>query len=703
MPIATVFVSVFAALLCLWPHGAVADKEDSLAERITADVMAKAFPGADGVDAVVGAPGVAPVRKDDQVVGYLLSTFDTKPIGGFTGVPFDIIVGIDLDARVQGVALIEHHEPIISPNAIPEERLLRVFEQLRGFRVAGSLRSMRASVDSVSGATVSAELMRSAILSSARKIAGLQGLIDGAGEDRVGLDMDRFEPQSWEQLLASGAVAQKLITAGELAATLAREQAPLDPDQTVLDVYAAIASPLSIGRNFFGDSWHTFHLSQLDHGSYLLVIASRGAYRLFGLSSHTADRYPQARVVQDGRRYALSRANKLGKPSIIAEGAPLFQERFMFWLSAKDGFDPLRPWSLEFDIEASALGESPSADPATFALTYQMPLAYLSGSDFALEEAGFIEPVYRLGGLVRQSRLSDWQLVWVERVQDIGVLVVLLVVLTAILLFQNTLSRSRRQLINLRIAFLALVLVWLGWAKDGQLTTLNVVGYAQAAFNGGDLTFLLLDPLIFLLSIYVFATLLLFGRGVYCGWLCPFGALQELSNRLARLFRVPQITMPAAVNERLWIVKYVFAVAIFAIAAWSMSAANAVAEIEPFKTAIVVMFVRDWPYVVYATLLIAIGLSIERFFCRYLCPLGGVLSIFGRAHVLHWLRRRPECGTPCTICRASCPVDAIQADGAINMNECFQCLDCQVDYYDDRICPPLVTKRRRAGRALAST
>ena len=34
------------------------------------------------------------------------------------------------------------------------------------------------------------------------------------------------------------------------------------------------------------------------------------------------------------------------------------------------------------------------------------------------------------------------------------------------------------------------------------------------------------------------------------------------------------------------------------------------------------------------------------------------------------------------------------------MNECLQCLDCQVDFYDDDKCPPLIArKKRKAARA----
>ena len=120
---------------------------------------------------------------------------------------------------------------------------------------------------------------------------------------------------------------------------------------------------------------------------------------------------------------------------------------------------------------------------------------------------------------------------------------------------------------------------------------------------------------------------------------------------------------------------------------------------SPFKTAITAMFVRGWPFVVYAVALLAVGLFTERAYCRFLCPLGGALALLDRLHLIDLLKRRPECGNPCTVCERSCPVKAIEQSGKIKMAECFQCLDCQVDYNDDRRCPPLAQQRRRRERS----
>jgi NosR/NirI family nitrous oxide reductase transcriptional regulator len=208
-----------------------------------------------------------------------------------------------------------------------------------------------------------------------------------------------------------------------------------------------------------------------------------------------------------------------------------------------------------------------------------------------------------------------------------------------------------------------------------------------------------MDPLIFILWVFVAATLLLLGRGIYCGWLCPFGAIQVLVNKAARRLHVPQFEFPAAVHERLWAIKYLILLGLFGLSLQSVNLAERYAEIEPFKTAINLHFMRSWSYVLYAVLLIGVSAFNNKFYCRYVCPLGAGLAVSGRFHLFEWLRRRRECGRPCQICANECEVRAINSIGQINFNECHYCLDCQVTYANDRKCPPLVERRKKRERA----
>jgi len=59
------------------------------------------------------------------------------------------------------------------------------------------------------------------------------------------------------------------------------------------------------------------------------------------------------------------------------------------------------------------------------------------------------------------------------------------------------------------------------------------------------------------------------------------------------------------------------------------------------------------------------------------------------------LKRRSECGSPCQLWAKRCPIQAIEPSVAINMDECFYCLDCQVIHNDANVCPPLVNEARR--------
>ena len=110
--------------------------------------------------------------------------------------------------------------------------------------------------------------------------------------------------------------------------------------------------------------------------------------------------------------------------------------------------------------------------------------------------------------------------------------------------------RYPRFLHNLRRLFLVYTVVFIGWYTLGQLSIVNVFTFVHALMGDFHWTLFLLDPVIFVLWAYVAMSILLWGRGIYCGWLCPFGALQELINQAARHLKIPQVDPPFAVHER---------------------------------------------------------------------------------------------------------------------------------------------------------
>ena len=246
---------------------------------------------------------------------------------------------------------------------------------------------------------------------------------------------------------------------------------------------------------------------------------------------------------------------------------------------------------------------------------------------------------------------------------------------------------------RIRLGFLIVTLVWLGWIAQAQLSVVNVLTFFASLRTGFQWESFLIDPLIFILWCSIAAALLFWGRGPFCGWLCPFGALQELSNRAAKALKVPQIKVPWGLHERLVPIKYILFLGLFAVSLGSLAFSEVLAEVEPFKTAIVLRFMREWWFVAFAVALLVAGLFIERFFCRYLCPLGAALAIPGRMRMFEWLKRYRECGNPCQRCYNECPVEAIHPEGHINPNECIGCMHCQVLYHHDRKCPVMIQRR----------
>jgi NosR/NirI family nitrous oxide reductase transcriptional regulator len=300
-------------------------------------------------------------------------------------------------------------------------------------------------------------------------------------------------------------------------------------------------------------------------------------------------------------------------------------------------------------------------------------------------------PVWWLGATTEPF----WVSVWRERAWQSAVLVTALAVLTLILLFQDWLTRRPRLLTCIRTGYLVFTLLFIGWYTLAQLSVIHVLTFINAVLHQFSWEAFLVDPLIFILWTFVALTLLLWGRGVYCGWLCPFGALQELLHQLAQRLKLPAWNFPDVVHERLWAVKYVIFIALFGLSLQSIGYAAKAAEVEPFKTAIVLHFQRGGIYLVYALGLLAVAVFNRKFYCKYLCPLGAALAIPAPLRIFDWLRRRKECGRPCQICEKQCEVQAIRPTGEINPNECHYCLDCQVTYWDTVRCPPLAEKRRR--------
>lgn len=216
--------------------------------------------------------------------------------------------------------------------------------------------------------------------------------------------------------------------------------------------------------------------------------------------------------------------------------------------------------------------------------------------------------------------------------------------------------------------------------------------------DGSSLDLFLLDPIIFILGCYVLISLVLFGRGLFCGWLCPFGALQEFVGLLGKKLNIKLWKIKPTWHNRLQKLKYILLAGIMGASFYSLTLGEVLAELEPFKTSMTLYVVREWQYVIYAVILLLLALKVHKFYCRYLCPLGASLAILGAIPIFNWLTRRAECGSPCQNCRMNCEIDAINKQGKINMRECVQCLECIVINNNPKLCAIEVAETKKQKR-----
>ncbi|MDO6806733.1 4Fe-4S binding protein, partial [Wenyingzhuangia sp. 1_MG-2023] len=78
-----------------------------------------------------------------------------------------------------------------------------------------------------------------------------------------------------------------------------------------------------------------------------------------------------------------------------------------------------------------------------------------------------------------------------------------------------------------------------------------------------------------------FVSLFIWGRGLFCGWLCPFGALQEMASALAKRLGIRQRRIPEPLHHKLILIKYPILAGLVATAFYSLTLAEQLAEVEP--------------------------------------------------------------------------------------------------------------------------
>ncbi len=621
--------------------------------------------------------------------GYVFETEPLAPLPGFSGAPINVLVILDNEGKFLDVRLISHNEPIFV-SGLGEAPFHKFFEQYRGLSISQSIvvgtpyggaagGSSLKYLNGVTKATASVRIAHESVMGAALAVARekMQGISAGPPAEP---DRSIDESLTWADLVAQGIATRKTVSNAEIDAlfsgTLWEDDDPEarnTPAAPYLDLWVVDIGPPSIARaalspDTYAELQRFLEISP-EQEPLLLIEAARHGLVSPDFVRNTAPDWLSAE--QGGLPIALRDADLYVE---LADGVP-DGTAMILRTDRRLGFDPASEWLLN----VAALREHGMFQPETGSVTLT--------ADITTPERFFMRP-----GVVK--KIPPWLEALRGRQNDLIVLGAFLTGLLILLAFQKRLAAAR-MFTPIRLTILAVVIGFVGWWGQGQLSIVTVLGVIRTAFQGGSYTFLVYDPFSLLLWGVTIIGFVLWGRGLFCGWLCPFGAMQEFAHHLGRLLRLPQIKPSNRWDARLKWVKYAVLASLIAVIFAAPQYTEKAAEVEPFKTAITTFFIREWYYVAYAVGLLALSMVLFKGFCRYVCPLGAVMAIGGLLRGRKWIERRVECGSPCQLCKVKCNYNAIKKTGEIQYDECFACLDCVTIHDDPKQCVPLIIAAKR--------
>lgn len=171
---------------------------------------------------------------------------------------------------------------------------------------------------------------------------------------------------------------------------------------------------------------------------------------------------------------------------------------------------------------------------------------------------------------------------------------------------------------------------------------------------------------------------LLFGR-VFCGYLCPLGALQEFAGSVRRLLGMKsRATVPPGIDKWGRILKYVV-LAFFTAGSWT----TASLVIRPYDPWVAWTHLSSGELVTefsvgLGVLLVAVIGSVfyDRVFCKYACPMGALLALMKPLAVYGIVRDTETC-IDCGACTKACPVNIdVAVAEKVTSAECLSCNEC---------------------------
>lgn len=621
--------------------------------------------------------------ENNKLNSYIFETFDYAPIAGFSGGKMNLLVSIDLEGKFLEIHILEQDEPVFI-SGIGIEPFKKFLTQYKGKSLKDSIKigtsknqTSSIHIDGVSKATASVKIANDIILGSSVQVAK-EKLMGVAPKQIYHPNKELFEKLSWNELLNNKLITNIKITKAQIEDLFENtphkiELSNEEKEEIALDLYITDLTIPTVSKNLLKESTLKSLDGYLGETNEAILIFANGPFQFLTSKFIPRSSPDELEIKQD--EFSL---NILDGDYLIefSSDIPNFEQAIILEVDKRYDFDPSSSWTLNMKIVRGE--DSIFLVPTAKYLTFN------------------IEPVKKYFKKQEEQKETPLWLtsIYEQKIKLISLVIFLSSLFIILYKYQVILSKLRYK----RTILLLITLFFIGWINQGQLSMVTLLGVIKAIINSQSLSFLLYDPFSLIIWFFVLISLVIWGRGTFCGWLCPYGVLQEFSYFLGRILNFPKIRISEDLNNKLVYIKYFILATLILSVIFAPKITEFLIEIEPFKTSITLIFDREIPYIIYALFWLFLGMFLFKGFCRYFCPLGAFFSIVGKLRILNWLPRRYECGNPCNNCHKSCNYQAIdKKDGHIKYSDCFQCMDCVQIYSDKNLCKILI-KNEKEGK-----
>jgi hypothetical protein len=649
-------------------------------DRVRSSLLREVVPGADRFEEASGAPPVRRAFSGDDLVGYVFLTSDLPPeVRGYSG-PIETVVGMAPNGTLTGARVVEYHETYMRTRG-DFLRTPGFQEQFSGKSVGDGFRVWE-DVDGISRVTISVRAMARGIRQSARRVAAEYMRVP----ERPGAPVENVASLSWFQLRAMGIAERFEVRDMERDTTLGMSVIHLQSDELGenliggLHRYAVDASEERGGvedmilyvvdgsrpRLESEEGWSieqdgdTVHIASEDVA--MLGAPWEGALQgetsLVGVIMLTGQvdvGRPLTLIYDQGPElgthsvaYTSQRALAVMAEAAAAEAAAAAVDV----VASRSGDDRDGSAGPAVDLSSADASADPgpaSADPNAAvapALTAPAPPA----ASATLAQLDLLDLVDEPEPSLIERLLTETS--WAR----MGWMALVLTLATLAFFTKNT---------AIRWTSLVVTFVVLGYVDGGFLS----VSHITSAIWVGPSVFLNDLPLLVMVTFTLLAVVF-WGR-IFCGYLCPFGALQDFIDAI-----VPkrfQRALPPRAHRLALKAKYGI-LAIILVPALAGSEVSLYQYFEPFGT-VFSIGPSKLLWTIAGSVLIASAI-VPRFYCRYACPLGAALAV-GSVVSINRIKRVEQCDY-CKVCEQKCPTGAI-AGPKVDFKECVRCNVCEVE------------------------